>query len=92
MSAFCRVVVRGLGRGAVKPGWKAFQRSRAACWIEIKGVIVNLFVIFLDYAPRPRIQLNGVPLHIVQRGHNREACFFGEEDYTSYLHWLGETG
>ena len=29
----------------------------------------------------PRIQLDGVPLHIVQRGHNREPCFFGEEDY-----------
>jgi putative transposase len=39
---------------------------------------------------RPRIQLDGVPLHIVQRGHNREPCFFGEEDYQSYLHWLGE--
>ena len=39
---------------------------------------------------RPRIQLNGVPLHIVQRGHNREPCFFSEEDYNSYLHWLGE--
>ena len=39
---------------------------------------------------RPRIQLDGVPLHIVQRGHNREPCFFSEEDYTSYLHWLGE--
>jgi len=39
---------------------------------------------------RPRIQLNGVPLHIVQRGHNREPCFFSEEDYTSYMHWLGE--
>ena len=39
---------------------------------------------------RPRIQLDRVPLHIVQRGHNREACFFGEEDYQSYLHWLGE--
>jgi putative transposase len=39
---------------------------------------------------RPRIQLDNVPLHIVQRGHNREACFFGEEDYQSYLHWLGE--
>jgi putative transposase len=26
----------------------------------------------------------------VQRGHNREACFFGEDDYFSYLHWLGE--
>ena len=39
---------------------------------------------------RPRIQLDRVPLHIVQRGHNREACFFGENDYASYLHWLGE--
>jgi putative transposase len=37
---------------------------------------------------RPRIHLDGVPLHIVQRGHNREPCFFAEEDYQSYLHWL----
>jgi putative transposase len=29
-------------------------------------------------------------LHIVQRGHNREPCFFAEEDYFTYLHWLGE--
>jgi putative transposase len=39
---------------------------------------------------RPRIQLDGVPLHIVQRGHNRQPCFFGEQDYQAYLHWLGE--
>jgi putative transposase len=39
---------------------------------------------------RPRIHLDDVPLHIVQRGHNREPCFFGEEDYGSYLHWLDE--
>ena len=39
---------------------------------------------------RPRIHLDNVPLHIVQRGHNREPCFFGEEDYQAYLHWLGE--
>ena len=38
----------------------------------------------------PRIHLPGQPLHIVQRGHNREACFFCEEDYHSHLHWLGE--
>jgi putative transposase len=38
---------------------------------------------------RPRVHLDGVPLHIVQRGHNREPCFFGEDDYLSYLHWLG---
>jgi hypothetical protein len=25
---------------------------------------------------RPRIHLDGVPLHIVQRGHNRQPCFF----------------
>ena len=39
---------------------------------------------------RPRIHLAGIPLHIVQRGHNRDACFFGEEDYHTYRHWLGE--
>jgi putative transposase len=39
---------------------------------------------------RPRVHLNNIPLHIVQRGHNREPCFFTEEDYQSYLHWLGE--
>jgi putative transposase len=39
---------------------------------------------------RPRVQLDGLPLHIVQRGHNREPCFFAEDDYHSYLHWLGE--
>ena len=39
---------------------------------------------------RPRIHLDGVPLHIVQRGHNREPCFFAEEDYHAYRHWLGE--
>ena len=38
----------------------------------------------------PRIHLDGVALHIVQRGHNREPCFCGEEDYQVYLHGLGE--
>jgi putative transposase len=37
---------------------------------------------------RPRIQLDGVPLHIVQRGHHREACFFAEQDYHTYLQAL----
>lgn len=39
---------------------------------------------------RPRVHLDHVPLHIVQRGHNRGPCFFSEDDYYSYLHWLGE--
>jgi len=32
---------------------------------------------------RSRIHLDGVPLHIVQRCHNRERCFFSEDDYGS---------
>lgn len=39
---------------------------------------------------RPRTHLDQVPLHIVQRGHNRDACFFAGDDYLAYLHWLGE--
>ena len=39
---------------------------------------------------RPRILLPDYPLHIVQRGINREPCFFAEEDYHCYLHWLEE--
>lgn len=38
----------------------------------------------------PRIHLPGLPLHIVQRGHNRDACYFGEDDYQAYRRWLGE--
>lgn len=38
---------------------------------------------------RPRISLAGLPIHIVQRGNNRSACFFAVEDYRAYLHWLG---
>jgi REP element-mobilizing transposase RayT len=39
---------------------------------------------------RSRILLDDIPLHIVQRGHNREPCFFAEDDYHTYLHWLAE--
>ena len=37
---------------------------------------------------RPRLRLASQPLHVVQRGNNRAACFFAEEDYRFYLHWL----
>ena len=39
---------------------------------------------------RQRVHLANMPLHIVQRGHNRDACFFGEDDYSAYRHWLAE--
>lgn len=32
----------------------------------------------------------GVPCHVVQRGNNRDACFFAAEDYEFYLTCLGD--
>ena len=34
---------------------------------------------------KARIYLPGVPYHLVQRGNNREVCFFAEDDYRLYL-------
>lgn len=39
---------------------------------------------------RSGIHLTGLALHVVQRGHNRDTCFFAEEDYLAYREWLGE--
>jgi putative transposase len=39
---------------------------------------------------RSRIIVPDIPLHIIQRGNNRQACFFADEDYLSYLEWLQE--
>jgi putative transposase len=30
------------------------------------------------------------PLHVIQRGNNRTAVFFHEDDYQRYRGWLGE--
>ena len=43
-------------------------------------------------AHRARLLFAGVPQHIIQRGNNRQATFFAEEDYRSYLDWLLEAG
>lgn len=50
----------------------------------------QLLAILRRMPRRPRIHLPGLPLHVVQRGHNRDACFFGEGDYQAYRQWLGE--
>jgi putative transposase len=34
--------------------------------------------------------LPGVPCHVIQRGNNREACFFTQQDYLFYLSCLGD--
>lgn len=37
---------------------------------------------------KPRFLLPGVPVHVVQRGHNRSAVFFADFDYLEYLRCL----
>lgn len=41
-------------------------------------------------ARKPRMFLPGVPAYIVQCGHNRQACFFAEEDHQTYRRYLHE--
>lgn len=41
-------------------------------------------------ARKPRINLKGVPQHVIQRGNNRQACFFKHQDYAVYLDKLRE--
>ena len=42
-------------------------------------------------ARRPRFSLLDIPLHVVQRGNNRQPCFLTESDYAAYAHWLKES-
>ncbi|MCH9698547.1 MAG: transposase [Gammaproteobacteria bacterium] len=37
---------------------------------------------------KPRFYLPGQPTHVMQRGHNREAVFFADQDYLEYLRCL----
>ncbi|MFO1428786.1 MAG: transposase [Candidatus Competibacteraceae bacterium] len=38
----------------------------------------------------PRIDVPGLPQHVIQRGNNRGACFFHPNDYRCYLEALGK--
>lgn len=39
---------------------------------------------------RPRLSIAGIPWHIIQRGNNRSACFYHDDDYRYYLQALQE--
>jgi len=39
---------------------------------------------------RARLSIPGIPWHIIQRGNNKSACFFADEDYQFYLLHLNE--
>lgn len=37
---------------------------------------------------KTRMYLPGIPAHVLQRGHNRDACIFADDDYQFYLEAL----
>ena len=39
---------------------------------------------------KPRAYLPGIPVHVIQRGNDRSACFFAEDDYRYYLQALDD--
>ena len=41
-------------------------------------------------ARMPRLNVLGIPQHIIQRGNNRQPCFGSEQDFAAYAHWLKE--
>ena len=41
-------------------------------------------------ARKPRFNLPSIPQHVIQRGNNREPCFFEDADYSRYLDNLHE--
>lgn len=41
-------------------------------------------------ARKPRFNLPGIPQHVIQRGNNKEPCFYSEDDYRRYLQDLHE--
>jgi putative transposase len=41
-------------------------------------------------ARQPRLDLPGVPQHVIQRCNNRQTCFLQEQDYRFYLESLRE--
>ncbi len=37
---------------------------------------------------RPRLKFDKIPILMIQRGNNRNACFYTDEDYQFYLEYL----
>jgi putative transposase len=38
----------------------------------------------------PRLGIPSIPQHVIQRGNNRQACFYADDDQRFYLECVGE--
>lgn len=45
-------------------------------------------MILLAMPRRPRVCIPGMPLHIIQRGNNRQVCSASDADLAAYANWL----
>ena len=43
-----------------------------------------------DVPRKPRFYVPDIPVHVVPRGNDRQAVFYGDADYQAYRHWLRE--
>jgi putative transposase len=64
-----------------------FQRGSTMLYSSIYKVVSS----WMNIMPRrPRLSPVGIPLHIVQRGNNRQVCFTCDSDLKAYAQWLVE--
>ena len=58
------------------------------CALRYAIRVENLLCCETNMPRRPRLVARDVPLHIIQRGNNRQNCFFSDSDYLVYLDLL----
>jgi hypothetical protein len=65
------------------------DRMRVSNFFQPPRVVsVNVFACGAAMPRRSRLTLAEVPQHLIQRGNNREATFYEQDDYVAYLTWL----
>jgi REP element-mobilizing transposase RayT len=57
---------------------------------DADGMLSRLISAHATMARQPRLDLPGIPQHVVQRGNDRQACFAADVDYGQYLQELRE--
>src|SRR5690606_25890955 len=66
------------------------QRGRSDLFLLSSADCGGVWQKELAMPRKQRMYLPGVPAHVVQRGNNRDACFFQDEDYQFYLAVLAD--
>lgn len=60
------------------------------CRLYCQGQLSQPDVNGLQMPRRPRFCPPGMPIHVIQRGNNRQICFTSDADIHAYAHWLAD--